>query len=117
MFISLSYRQLHSNISEHVLSCNCAKINCFITFCVKFTIYKKIHIFKKGSYKNIFFILRLYYTLTEKLHGNALSKRKVTIFFQLEIFVDEATFNFHSFKKLMIFLLLNVLLKYSIHFI
>ena len=40
------------------------------------TIYKKIQIFKKNIYKDLFFILLLYYTLTEKLHGDALSEKK-----------------------------------------
>ena len=52
------------------------KKSCFIIFCIKLTIYKKIQIFKKNSYKNLFFILLLYYTLTEKHHGNALSKKE-----------------------------------------
>ena len=52
------------------------KKNCFVMLCIKLTIYKKIRIFKKNSYKNIFFILLLYYTLTEKLHRNALSKKE-----------------------------------------
>ena len=35
------------------------KINCFLILCIKFTIYKKGQIFKKKSYKNLFFILLL----------------------------------------------------------
>ena len=42
---------------------------------------KKIQIFKKNSQKNLFFILLLYYTLTEKLHGNALSKKEKLQYF------------------------------------
>ena len=61
---------------------------------------KKIQIFKKNSHKNLFFILLLYYTLTEKLHGNAAIKKEVAIFFQLEIFVDKTIFNFHLFNKI-----------------
>ena len=38
-------------------------------------------IFKKNSYKNLFFILFLYYILTEKLHGNALSKEEKLQYF------------------------------------
>ena len=57
------------------------KKSCFIIFCIKLTIYKKIQIFKKNSYKNLFFILLLYYTLTEKLHGNSLSKKEKLQYF------------------------------------
>ena len=42
-------------------------------------IYKKNKSFKKNSFKNLFFILLLYYTLTEKLHGNA-KKKSCNIF-------------------------------------
>ena len=76
--------------------------------------YIKNQIFKKNSYRNIFFILLLYYTLTEKLHENALSKKKVALFFQLETFLDKTTFNFHLFNKVNNFV---ILMQYSIHFI
>ena len=42
------------------------KKNCFIIFCIKLTIYKKF--FKKNSYKNLFFILPLYYPSMETLY-------------------------------------------------
>ena len=42
---------------------------------------KKIQIFKKNSHKNLFFILLLYYTLTEKLHGNAAIKKEKLQYF------------------------------------
>ena len=42
---------------------------------------KKVPIFKKNSYKYLFFILLLYYTLTEKLRGNALSKKEKLQYF------------------------------------
>ena len=78
---------------------------------------KKIQIFKKNSHKNLFFILLLYYTLTEKLHGNAAIKKEVAIFLQLEIFVDK-TISISTYStKLMILLLLNTVLQYSLHFI
>ena len=48
---------------------------------------KKIQIFKKNSQKNLFFILLLYYTLTEKLHGNALSKKEKLQYFYNERFL------------------------------
>ena len=51
-----------NNISGQVLTCNCAKKNYLIIFCIKFTIYKKIQNFQKNSYKNIFFIFLLYDT-------------------------------------------------------
>ena len=70
--------------------------------------------FKKKSYKNLFFLLFLYYTLTEKCF---IQKRKVAIFFQLEIFVDKTTCNFHSFKKVNDFVTTQYILQYSIHFI
>ena len=57
------------------------KKNCLIIFCIKFRIYKKIQIFKKNSYKSFFFILLLYYTLTDKLHRNALSKKEKLQYF------------------------------------
>ena len=54
---------------------------CFIIFCIKFNIYKKNQIFKKNSYTNLFFILLLYYTLTEKLYENGLSKEEKLQYF------------------------------------
>ena len=54
---------------------------CFIIFCIKFNIYKKNQIFKKNSYTNLFFILLLYYTLTEKLYENGLSKKEKLQYF------------------------------------
>ena len=45
------------------------------------TKYKKIQIFKKNIYKDLFFILLLYYTLTEKLHGDALSEKEKLQYF------------------------------------
>ena len=57
------------------------KKNCFIIFCIKFTIYKKNQIFKKNTYPNLFFILLLYYTLTEKLYENGLSKKEKLQYF------------------------------------
>ena len=42
---------------------------------------KKIQIFKKNSQKNLFFILLLYYTLAEKLHGNAAIKKEKLQYF------------------------------------
>ena len=97
MFISLSYRQLYSSNSGHALTCNCAKKHCCIIFCIKFTTYIN-NFLKKNSYNNLFFNFLLYDTLTDKLYGNALAKKNA-IFFQLEIFVDKTTFNFHSFNK------------------
>ena len=57
------------------------KKNCFIIFCIKLIIYKKIQIFKKSSYNDIFFIVLLSYTLTEKLHGDALSEKEKLQYF------------------------------------
>ena len=53
----------------------------------------------KKSYENLFFILLLYYTLTETPWKHFIRKGRVAIFFQLENFVDKTTFNFHSFNK------------------
>ena len=57
----------------------------------------------KKSYKNLFFILILYYTLTETPWKHFIRKRKAAIFFHLEIFVDKTTFNFYSFNKVKCF--------------
>ena len=53
----------------------------------------------KKSYKNLFFILILYYTLTETPWKHFIRKRKAAIFFHSEFFVDKTTFNFYSFSK------------------
>ena len=88
------------NISGHLLTCNCANKNCFIIFCIKFTIYKKIHIFQKNSFKNLFFHFSSLRYLNRVTTWKSFSqKRKVAIFFHLEIFVDKMTFNFHLFNK------------------
>ena len=100
MFLSLSYRQLLSNISGHVLTCNYAKKKkCFIIFCIKLTIYIKNQIFKKNSFKNSFHLTSLLYLNRETPWKRFIQKRKIAIFFQLEIFVHKTTFNFHSFNK------------------
>ena len=52
------------NISGHLLTCNCANKNCFIIFCIKFTIYKKMHIFQKYSFKNLSSIF--FFTIPEQ---------------------------------------------------
>ena len=57
------------------------KKNCFIIFCIKLTIYKKIQIFKKNSYNYLFFIVLLCYNLTEKVHGEALSEKEKLQYF------------------------------------
>ena len=88
-----------NNISGHVLTCNCAKKNCSIIFCVKFTIYKKIRIFQKNGNKNLFFIFLLYIPKQKNSMETPQPKRKIAIFLHLEIFVDKTTFNFHSFNK------------------
>ena len=87
-----------------------------IIFCIKSTIYKKK--IQKNSYKNLFFILLFYYTLTEKLYGNALSKKEKLKFFSHQKFllIKQFSMSTHS-TKLMILLLLNILQQYSIHFI
>ena len=94
------------------------KINCFLIFCIKFILYKKVQIFKKKSYKNLFFILLLYYALTEKPHGNALSKKEKLRYFSNYKFllIKQLSISPHS-TKLMILLLLIILLQYSIPFI
>ena len=53
----------------------------------------------KSSFKDLFFILLLVKLNRETLWKRFIQKRKVAIFFQLEIFVDKTTFNFHSFNK------------------
>ena len=53
----------------------------------------------KKSYENLFFILLLYYTLTETPWKHFIQKRKAAIFFHLEFFVDKTTLNFYSFNK------------------
>ena len=65
----------------NVLKCNCAKKKNYNFLYKIHHIYKKIQVFKRNSYKNLFFILLLYYTLTEKLHGNALSKKEKLQYF------------------------------------
>ena len=64
---------------------------------------------RNNSYKNLFFIFLLYNTLTAKLDGNALAKKSYLLIKQLSV-------STHS-TKLLILLLLNILLQYSIHFI
>ena len=53
----------------------------------------------KSSFKDLFFILLLVKLNRETLWKRFIQKRKVAIFFQLEIFVDKTTFNFDSFNK------------------
>ena len=60
------------------------KKNCFIIFCIILTIY---NFFKKNSFKKLFFILLLYYTLTEKLHENTLSKKEKLQYFSNQKFL------------------------------
>ena len=77
MFISLSYRQL-GDMYLHVIV---QKKLFYNVLCKNSPYIKNIQIFKKNSYKNLFFILLLYYTLTENLHGNALSRKKKLQYF------------------------------------
>ena len=81
-----------------------------------------IEYIKNSSYENLFFIFLLYISLLFflfffLLDGNALVKKKLQYFFRLEIFVDKTTFDFYSFNKVMIMLILNIPLQYSTHFI
>ena len=46
-----------NNISGQVITCNCAKKNCLIIFCIKFTIYKKNSNFSKELLQKYFFHL------------------------------------------------------------
>ena len=58
--------------------------------------YMYVKYVKYSTNKNLFFIFFLYNTLTAKLDGNTLAqKKKAVIFFKLEIFIDNTTFNFH----------------------
>ena len=53
----------------------------------------------KSSFKDLFFILLLVKLNRETLWKRFIQKRKVAIFFQLEISVDKTTFIFQSFNK------------------
>ena len=53
----------------------------------------------KSSFKDLFFILLLVNLNRETLWKCFIQKRKVAIFFQLEISVDKTTFIFQSFNK------------------
>ena len=75
------------------------KKNCFITFCIKLTIYKKLKFLRKTAIKISFSFTSLLYLNRETPWKLLIQKRKVAIFFLLEIFVDKAIFNFHSFNK------------------
>ena len=59
--------------------------------------YMYVKYVKYNTNKNLFFIFFLYNNLTAKLDGNtsAQKKKKAVIFFKLEIFIDNTTFNFH----------------------
>ena len=89
--------------------------SCFIIFCIKFTIYQKKEQLQKFNFSSLRYLNR------ETPWKRFSQKKKVAIFFHLEIFIDKMTFNFHLFKdtytKLMILLLLNILLQYSFYFI
>ena len=106
---------LSMKIHVHLIVIQPAPFQHFIPtiFCTKLAMYIKNQIFNTKSYRNIFFILLLYYTLTENLYENALSE-KVALFFKLENFVDKTTFNFHLFNKVNNFV---KILQYFIHFV
>ena len=74
---------------ENTCSFDCHIASSIPTFHSNNFLYKTSHIknqiFNKKSYRNIFFILLLYYTLTENLYENALPE-KVALFFKLENF-------------------------------
>ena len=55
--------------------------NSSITFCIKLTIYMYFKYIKNNSYKDLFFTLLLYNTLTAKHDGNALTKKSCNIFY------------------------------------
>ena len=75
------------------------KKNCFITFCIKLTIYKKLKFLRRTAIKISFSFTSLLYLNRETPWKFFIQKRKVAIFFLLEIFVDKTIFNFHSFNK------------------
>ena len=55
----------------------------------------KCHMYKKNSYKNLFFIFLFYNSLTAKqTRWKRFGKKKNNIFFQLETFVDKTINNF-----------------------
>ena len=64
-------------------------------FCVKFKIYKKYlrKTAMKISFSFHFFTIPYQRNSMENLYP----KKKITIFFQLDIFVDKTTLNCHSF--------------------
>ena len=63
-------------------------------------IYIKNQTFKENTFKNLFFnFSSLRYLNRETPWKRFSEKRKVAKFFQLQIFVDKTTFNFHSFNK------------------
>ena len=82
---------------------------------------------EEGSSRNI--LLNVYFVVTmitmyilfffavQAKLANALVKKKLPLFFQLDNFVDKITFNFHLFNKKKVLLLLDMLLQYSIHFV
>ena len=95
--------------------------------CFFYNLYKIHHVnvyrvYKKQQlWKSLFHFSSLHFASLFSffflLDGNALVKKKLQYFFRLEIFVDKTTFDFYSFNKVMIMLILNIPLQYSTHFI
>ena len=55
---------------------------------------------KNHSYENLIFVFLFYHLLTARLDRNALAKKIIVIFFQLECFVDRTSFHSHSLIKI-----------------